>query len=109
MSEHEKPRIAICPGSYDPVTNGHVDIITRGLAGLRQGHRRGRGPADPQAEDAVHRRGAQGIPRAGHGGDLANVEVEVFSNLLVDFTQENGATAIVKGLRAISDFGCEFE
>ena len=41
--------------------------------------------------------------------DLANVEVEVFSNLLVDFAQENGATAVVKGLRAISDFEYEFE
>ena len=41
--------------------------------------------------------------------ELDNVEVEVFSNLLVDFAQENGATAVVKGLRAISDFEYEFE
>ena len=40
---------------------------------------------------------------------LANVEVQIFSNLLVDFAQENGATAVVKGLRAISDFEYEFE
>ena len=55
----------VCPGSYDPVTNGHLDIITRTSNGLRAGRRRRRQQPDPQGEDAVHRRGAQGVHRGG--------------------------------------------
>ena len=100
--------IAICPGSYDPVTNGHLDIIGRASRVFDRVDRRRRRPADPQAEDAVHRRGAKGF-LVDATAELDNVEVEIFSNLLVEFARENGATAIVKGLRAISDFEYEFE
>ena len=103
----DKPRIAICPGSYDPVTNGHLDIITRAsrvfdkvvVGVVNQPIRK-----QKTLFTAEERRGfiADSI-------DLPNVEVEVFSTLLVDFAQEKGAGAIIKGLRAISDFEYEFE
>lgn len=99
---------AVCPGSYDPVTLGHVDIITRtatvfdqvivGVVNL---------PIRKQktlftAEERVAFIEAQVAP-------LGNVQVKAFDNLLVDFARENGARTIVKGLRAISDFEYEFE
>jgi pantetheine-phosphate adenylyltransferase len=103
----DNPRIAICPGSYDPVTNGHLDIITRAshvfdkvvVGVVNQPIRK-----QKTLFTAEERRGflADAI-------DLPNVEVEVFSTLLVEFAQEKGAGAIVKGLRAISDFEYEFE
>ena len=104
----EKPRIAICPGSYDPVTNGHVDIITRAsrvfdkviVGVVDQPIRKQKTLFTAEERKAFLEQATSG---------LANVEVEVFSNLLVDFAQENGATAVVKGLRAISDFEYEFE
>jgi pantetheine-phosphate adenylyltransferase len=104
----EKPRIAICPGSYDPVTNGHVDIITRAsrvfdkviVGVVNQPIRKQKTLFTGEERKAFLEQATS---------ELANVEVEVFSNLLVDFAQENGATAIVKGLRAISDFEYEFE
>ncbi|MDP9188836.1 MAG: pantetheine-phosphate adenylyltransferase [Actinomycetota bacterium] len=102
------PRVAICPGSYDPVTNGHLDIITRAsrvfdkviVGVVNQPIRKQKTLFTPEErqgflQDAIT--------------DLANVEVEVFSTLLVSFAQQKGATAVVKGLRAISDFEYEFE
>jgi pantetheine-phosphate adenylyltransferase len=103
-------RIAICPGTYDPVTNGHLDIITRAanvfervLVGVVNVQVR----KQPPLFDAEERRAfiEAAIAQAG----LSNVDAQVFSNLLVDFAREQGATAIVKGLRAISDFEYEFE
>ena len=104
----QKPRIAICPGSYDPVTNGHVDIITRAsrvfdkviVGVVNQPIRKQKTLFTAEERKAFLEQATS---------ELANVEVEVFSNLLVDFAQENGATAVVKGLRAISDFEYEFE
>ena len=107
MSE-EKPRIAICPGSYDPVTNGHIDIITRSsevfervVVGVVNNPMR----KDKTLFTAEERQGL--IEEA--TASLANVEARIFSNLLVEFAREQGARAIVKGLRAISDFEYEFE
>jgi pantetheine-phosphate adenylyltransferase len=107
MSEG-KPLIAICPGSYDPVTNGHLDVIGRtsrvfdkvvvGVVNNPVRKEKTLFTADERKkfiEDAT--------------ADLGNVEVGVMSNLLVEFARENGATAIIKGLRAISDFEYEFE
>jgi pantetheine-phosphate adenylyltransferase len=101
-------RTAVCPGSYDPVTNGHIDIITRtsrvfervivGVVNQPVRKQQTLFTADERKgfiEDAT--------------ADLDNVEVKVMSNLLVEFAKENGAKAIIKGLRAISDFEYEFE
>lgn len=101
-------RIVVCPGSYDPVTNGHLDIISRTAQVFE---RVIVGVVDNPVRKAKtlfsgeERRGFIADATA----DLDNVEVEVFSSLLVHFAREKGATAVVKGLRAISDFEYEFE
>jgi len=101
-------RIAICPGSYDPVTNGHLDIIGRtsrvfdkvivGVVG--QGIRKSKSMFTAEERwqflvDATT--------------DIPNVEIEIFTNLVVEFAAERGARVIVKGIRAISDFEYELE
>jgi pantetheine-phosphate adenylyltransferase len=101
-------RIAVCPGSYDPVTLGHVDVITRAaamfdhliVAVVNASVRKNR--ALFTAEER-----AGFIERA--TAHLDNVSVEPFSTLIVDYARERGAKAIVKGLRAISDFEYELE
>ncbi len=99
---------AVCPGSYDPVTFGHLDIITRAAAvfdtvvvGVVNQPVRKQKPVFT-AEERV---GFLESHLAEHG----NVQVKPFDTLLVDFAREHGARAIVKGLRAISDFEYEFE
>jgi len=101
-------RTAICPGSYDPVTNGHLDIIgrvarifDRVVIGVVDQ------PLRKQKTLFTAEERAGFIERA--TSELENVEPMVFSTLLVEFARENGATTIVKGLRAISDFEYEFE
>ena len=101
-------RVAMCPGSYDPVTNGHLDIITRTarvfdrvvIAVVGKSVRKQDALFSTEERVAFLEEATAGIE---------NVEVKPFSNLLVDFARENGATAVVKGLRAISDFEYEFE
>jgi pantetheine-phosphate adenylyltransferase len=101
-------RTVVCPGSYDPVTNGHLDIIRRAagvfdrvVVGVVNNPVRKSGTLF----SAEERQGFLEDATA----DLGNVEVEVFAELLIDFARSKGATAIVKGLRAISDFEYEFE
>jgi len=98
---------AICPGSFDPVTNGHVDVITRAartfdrvVVGVVR---------DPQnrttllpIEERVE------LLRQATAG-IANVEVEVCAELVVEFARRREAKVIVKGLRVISDFEWEFQ
>jgi pantetheine-phosphate adenylyltransferase len=104
----DTPSVAVCPGSYDPVTNGHLDVIGRAarvfdtvvVGVVNQPVRKAKTLFTAEErkqflEDAT--------------ADLENVKVEVFANLLVEFAKEQGARAVVKGLRAISDFEYEFE
>ena len=103
-------RVAICPGTYDPVTNGHLDIIGRAarvfdrvvVGVVNQPVRK-----QETLFTAEERKGFIDQALAANGVD--NVDVVVFSNLLVELAREHGAGAIVKGLRAISDFEYEFE
>jgi len=98
---------AICPGSYDPVTNGHIDVITRaagifdrvvvGVVGSPQ-HKSPLFPIETRIE--LVREAFEGVP---------NVEVDVFRELVVEFARRWEATVIVKGLRVISDFEYEFQ
>jgi pantetheine-phosphate adenylyltransferase len=104
----ERGGTVVCPGSYDPVTNGHLDIIKRAsqvfervVVGVVNNPIR----KEKTLFTAEERQGLIAEATA----DLANVEVQVFSNLLVEFARELGAKSIVKGLRAISDFEYEFE
>ena len=98
---------AICPGSYDPVTNGHIDVITR-AAGIFDrvvvgvvGKPQHKTPMFSLDERVAFLREAL--------AELDNVEVDVFSELVVDFARKWNAKAIVKGLRVISDFEWEFQ
>jgi pantetheine-phosphate adenylyltransferase len=101
------PVTAICPGSYDPVTNGHLDIITR-AAGIFERVVVGvvRDPQHKKTMFPVEERVAF-LREALAGHD--NVEVDVFADLVVDFARRWGARTMVKGLRAISDFEWEFQ
>jgi pantetheine-phosphate adenylyltransferase len=100
--------MAICPGSYDPVTLGHVDIITRTaqvfdeviVAVVNQPVRK------QKTVFSAEERIAFLEPEV---AKLGNVQVKAFDTLVVEFAREHGARAIVKGLRAISDFEYEFE
>jgi pantetheine-phosphate adenylyltransferase len=101
-------RIAICPGTFDPVTNGHLDIIGRAsnmydslIVGVVN-HPWRKSKTMFSAEERV-----TFIKNA--TTSLGNVSVQTFSNLLVEFAHQRGAMAIVKGLRAISDFEYELE
>jgi pantetheine-phosphate adenylyltransferase len=98
---------AICPGSYDPVTNGHLDVIARaagifdrvviGVVGTPH-HKQPMFTIEDRVEflrDAL--------------SDFRNVEIDVFRELVVDFARRWEAKAIVKGLRVISDFEWEFQ
>ena len=101
------PVTAICPGSYDPVTNGHLDIITR-AASIFERVVVGvvRDPTHKKTMFTVEERvGFLKEALAGH----ANIEVEVFAELVVEFARRWGARTMVKGLRAISDFEWEFQ
>ena len=107
MTPAEKS-IAVCPGSYDPVTNGHLDVIRR-AANLYDE------VVVAVVNRAVRKSGAlfgieerlSFIEQA--TADLERVRAEPFSNLVVEFARSVGAKAIVKGLRAISDFEYELE
>ena len=99
---------AICPGTYDPVTLGHLDIIRRTaqvfdqvVVGVVNQ------PVRKQETVFTAEERVQFIEAEIQ--DLRNVQVKAFATLLVDFAREHRATAIVKGLRAISDFEYEFE
>jgi len=98
---------AICPGSYDPVTNGHVDVITR-AAGIFDRVVVGvvGSPAHKQPMFTIDERVA--FLRHAVGG-IDNVEIDVFRELVVEFAHRWEAKAIVKGLRVISDFEWEFQ
>ena len=101
-------RIAVCPGTFDPVTYGHLDVIGRASAMY-----------DTVVVGVVNlpwRKGSTLFTAEERIGfildatsELPNVGVEAFSTLLVDFAREKRAMAIVKGLRAISDFEYELE
>jgi pantetheine-phosphate adenylyltransferase/16S rRNA (guanine(966)-N(2))-methyltransferase RsmD len=98
--------VAVCPGSFDPVTTGHLDVIRR--ASKIFDH--------VIVAVGTNRRKQTRLPAVDRArllekvtADMEGVSVEVMEGLLVDFARERGAQAIVKGLRAVSDFESEFE
>ncbi|WP_016909901.1 pantetheine-phosphate adenylyltransferase [Streptomyces xiaopingdaonensis] len=99
-------RRAVCPGSFDPITNGHIDIIARAsklydvvhVAVMINKSKRGLFTVDERL--AMIREVTE---------EFGNVEVEAFHGLLVDFCKERDIPAIVKGLRAVSDFDYELQ
>ncbi len=99
-------KVAICPGSFDPVTCGHVDIITRAAAMFDKVIvvamvNSAKQPLFTQEERV------ELLKRA--TASLPNVEVDAYDGMLAEYARQKQATAVVKGLRAVSDFEYEFQ
>ncbi|MCL2339985.1 MAG: pantetheine-phosphate adenylyltransferase [Actinomycetia bacterium] len=102
------PTCAVIPGTYDPVTLGHIDIISRTaqifdrvVVGVAASPKKGSGPLF-----SLEQRVAFLEEAIAH---LGNVTVQPFRDLLVDFAVDQGAKTLVKGLRAVTDFDSEFQ
>ncbi len=98
--------IAICPGSFDPVTYGHLDIITRASKMFQKVIVVVAANSSKNCSFTPKER-VEMIKKCTL--DLDNIEVVHYSGLLADYAAEKGATAIIKGLRAMSDFEYEFQ
>lgn len=107
MKPEEQPvRRAVCPGSFDPVTNGHIDIVSRASALF-----------DEVTVAVLINKSKQSMFTVEERIDMLtevcaefpNVKIDAFHGLLVDFCQERDIHAIVKGLRAVSDFDYELQ
>ena len=99
-------RIAVYPGSFDPITNGHLDIVKRAsrlydkvIVGVLNNSSKKPMFSSMERKEMID----ENIK------DMPNVTCDVFSGLLVDFAKQNGATVIVKGLRTVADFEYEFQ
>jgi len=99
-------RIAICPGSFDPITNGHLDIIERAVPIFDEIIVAVLNNSSKQPLFSVQERMELIADVTSH---LPQIKVDSFDGLLVDYAAEVGATAIVRGLRAVSDFEYEMQ
>jgi pantetheine-phosphate adenylyltransferase len=104
-------RVGLYPGTFDPITNGHLDIIARGarlvdrlVVGVAQNA--GKGPIFTIEERAALVEAELAPIRAKTGTDIV---VQTFDTLLISFAKQIGAKIIVRGLRAVSDFDYEFQ
>jgi len=100
------PRVAVYPGTFDPITHGHTDLVRRAarvfekvIVAIAE---------SPHKEPflSLERRIELAETQLGH---LDNIEIVGFSNLLVEFVKQSGAGVIIRGLRAVSDFEYEFQ
>jgi pantetheine-phosphate adenylyltransferase len=101
-----RPRLAIYPGTFDPITNGHVDLVARAaplferiIVGVAESPAKGPGFS---LEERI------ALARVALSG-IANVEVRGFTSLLAHFVHETGAGVLLRGLRAVSDFEYEIQ
>ncbi len=106
-----KPRIGVYPGTFDPITNGHLDIIQRATRVVDKliiavAINVGKGPLFSLDERVALVRDDVAAMKTNHG---AVIEVRPFDNLLMHFAMECGARVIIRGLRAVSDFEYEFQ
>ena len=106
MTPNRRPLVAIYPGSFDPLTNGHLDLISRGgslvdhlIVAILQN-------TEKQPLFTIDER--IGMIREAVAG-LNNVEVDSFEGLLVDYAARRGANAILRGIRAVSDYETELQ
>jgi len=106
-------RVAIYPGTFDPITNGHMDIITRAARHMCDrlivsvAVNAGKGPLFSLEERTAMVEAE--IAAITNSGVAAKIEVRPFNSLLIHYAQEVGASMIVRGLRAVSDFEYEFQ
>jgi pantetheine-phosphate adenylyltransferase len=108
MAAPERPLVAVYPGTFDPITNGHVDILARALrlfdrviVALAENVRKA--PMFSLEERAAMIRAS--VPERDHD----RIEVDHFGGLLVDYARRRGAKVVIRGLRAIADFEYEFQ
>ncbi len=100
-------RIAVCPGSFDPVTIGHLDIISRAakifdkvIVAIA---------VNPEKHFSFNEDERKDLLRTVAKHENLNIEIDTVEGLLADYAKEKGATAIIKGLRAMTDFEYEFQ
>lgn len=106
MPDTDKPRIAVYPGTFDPVTNGHIDVLERACSLFDKvivtiAKNASKTPMLSMEERFDLVKGAV--------THLPNVDVDTFEGLIVKYAHEKGAVALVRGLRAVSDFEYEFQ
>jgi pantetheine-phosphate adenylyltransferase len=111
MAEAGRRHVGVYPGTFDPVTNGHIDIIARAATLVHRlvigvAENAGKGPLFP-LEERVELVRAETAPIAARTG--TDIEVTSFTGLLVAFAHSVNAGVIVRGLRAVSDFDYEFQ
>ena len=99
-------RIAICPGSFDPITLGHIDIITRAAAMFDEVIVVVMTNMSKKCSFTPEERKSLILKTI---GDIPNVKVDIYDGLLAEYSKMKGACAIIKGLRAMSDFEYEFQ
>jgi len=102
----KSPCTAVYPGTFDPITHGHTDLVSRAARVFER--------VIVAIAESPHKTPFFSLEKrielaASQLGNLDNIEIVGFSNLLVDFVLENDATVIVRGLRAVSDFEYEFQ
>ena len=100
------PQVAVYPGTFDPITHGHTDLVTRAARVFKH--------VIVAIAESPHKTPFFTLEQRieldqSQLGDLDNISIVGFSNLLVDFVLENSAGVIVRGLRAVSDFEYEFQ
>ncbi|MDH4020346.1 MAG: pantetheine-phosphate adenylyltransferase [Xanthomonadales bacterium] len=103
---NKSPSIAVYPGTFDPITHGHTDLVTRAARVFEH--------VIVAIAESPHKTPFFSLKRRielaeSQIGHLKNISIVGFSNLLVDFVLENDASVIVRGLRAVSDFEYEFQ
>jgi len=108
MPPDQRQRIAIYPGSFDPITNGHIDIVQRALLMFDKvvvaiANNVRKAPLFTVEERKQH------ILTALNAADARRVEVDAFEGLLVEYVEKRGANIVVRGLRALADFEYEFQ
>jgi pantetheine-phosphate adenylyltransferase len=102
----KSPRVAVYPGTFDPITHGHTDLVTRAARVFEQ--------VIVAIAESPHKTPFFSLEKRielaeSQLSGLGNIRIVGFSNLLVDFVRENDASVIVRGLRAVSDFEYEFQ